>query len=215
MHIDILTLFLILTNIFVTYKGLNDYGFFEKYKFNVGSIKRGEFYRLITGAFLHVGWGHLAANMITLYFFMPVVEGFIGVFGALVIYMVSLIGGNLLVYYFHRKHDWYSAVGNSGAVNGILFASILIKPGMTIIILPIPIPIPAIIYGIGYLLYTTYGMQRQGSGIGHEAHFGGAAAGMLATAIYYPAIVSAHPMLSLVLALLVAGGFFWTQSRKT
>jgi len=212
---SILTILVILINILVTYKGLNDYGFFEKYKFNAGAVKRGEYYRLITGAFLHAGWGHLAANMITLFFFMPVVENFFGPFGALTIYFVSLAGGNLLAYYFHKNHDWYSAVGNSGAVNGILFASILINPGMKIIILPIPIPIPAIVYGIGYLLYTTYGMQRQVGSIGHEAHFGGAAAGMLATAVLAPGIVKAQPLLSLVLALVVAGGFFWTHSKKT
>ncbi len=215
MQTSLLTILLILTNVIVTYKGLNDYGFFEKYKFNVGSIKRGEYYRLITGAFLHAGWGHLAANMITLFFFMPVVEGFFGPIGALTIYFVSLAGGNILAYYFHRKHDWYSAVGNSGAVNGILFASILINPGMKIIILPIPIPIPAIIYGIGYLLYTTYGMQRQTGSIGHEAHFGGAAAGMLTSAVFYPDIISAQPLLSMVLALVIGGGFFWTRSKKT
>lgn len=215
MQTSLLTILLILTNVIVTYKGLNDYGFFEKYKFNVGSIKRGEYYRLITGAFLHAGWGHLAANMITLFFFMPVVEGFFGPIGALTIYFFSLAGGNILAYYFHRKHDWYSAVGNSGAVNGILFASILINPGMKIIILPIPIPIPAIIYGIGYLLYTTYGMQRQTGSIGHEAHFGGAAAGMLTSAVFYPGIISAQPLLSMVLALVIGGGFFWTRSKKT
>lgn len=209
-----LTILLIVINILVTYKGLNDYGFFEKYKFNVGAVKRGEYYRLITGAFLHAGWGHLAANMITLYFFLPVVEGFFGTVGALTIYLVSLAGGNMLAYFFHKNHDWYSAVGNSGAVNGILFASILINPAMKIFIIPIPVPIPSIVYGIGYLLYTTYGMQKQTGNIGHEAHFGGAAAGMLTAALFFPGIISAHPLISLLLVLVIAGGFFWTYAKK-
>jgi len=211
---NFLLIAIILVNLWITYKGLNDYAFFERYKFNVGSVKQGEYYRLISGAFLHAGWGHLAANMITLFFFMPVIEKTFGSLGAISIYFVSLLAGNLLTFYFHKNHDWYSAVGNSGAVNGVLFASILIYPDMNLYIIPFPIPIPSIVYGIGYLLYTTYGMQHQTGNIGHEAHFGGAAAGMLTTILYKPFVLFKHPLLSLLLGLIIVGGFLWIKSKK-
>jgi membrane associated rhomboid family serine protease len=178
-HISFLLGIIILINAVFTYQGLNDYTFFEKYKFYVAGVKRGEYYRLVTGAFLHAGWGHFLFNMITLYFFFNPVEFFFGSTGALIIYAGGMLLGNLLAYYFHRDDLWYSAVGNSGAVNAMVFASILVNPSMSIIILPIPVPIPAYIYGVVYLFYTTFGMQKQGGNIGHEAHFGGAAAGIL------------------------------------
>ena len=209
-----LTVILILINVLVTYKGLNDYGFFERYKFNAGAVSRGEYYRLVTGAFLHAGWWHLLANMFTLWFFMPVVEDAFGIPGALTIYVASLLGGNLLAYYFHKGQGWYSAVGNSGAVNGILFSSIMLYPSMSLIILPVPIPIPAPVYAIAYLLYTTYGMRHQRGNIGHEAHFGGAALGMVFTALLDPSIIVRQALLSLILAIVIIGGFVWTRRQN-
>ncbi len=205
---------LILLNAVFTYKGLEDYTFFEKYKFSVAGIKHGEYYRLVSGGFLHAGWWHFFLNMLTLYFFYPAVIGFTGTFGFLLIYLGGLILGNVLAYYFHQNDLWYAAIGASGAVNAVVFSSILFNPDASIFIIPIPIPIPSYIYAVGYLLYTTFGMDKQTGNIGHEAHFGGAGAGILLTVLLKPQIVEIRWPLLLILSIIIIGGFIYVRKKK-
>ena len=49
---------------------------------------------------------------------------------------------------------------------------------MSLYLFFIPIPIPAWLFGILYLLYSIYGMKKSVGNIGHDAHFGGALAGL-------------------------------------
>ena len=78
------------------------------------------------------------------------------------------------------RDDWnYSAVGASGAVSAILFASILFEPEMGIYIYLIPIPVPGYIFAPLYLLYCWYMARRKMDNIGHTAHFWGAVYGLL------------------------------------
>ena len=205
---------LILINAVFTYKGLEDFNFLEKYKFNVGAVRRGEYYRLITGAFLHGGWWHFFVNMFTLYFFFPIVENHFGTLPALLIYVGGMLAGNGAAYYFHRHQSWYSAVGNSGAVNAILFSSILVYPGMKIMIFPLPIPIPSIVYAVLYLFYTGYGMERQKGFVGHEAHWGGAAAGIVLSILLDPSLFYRQTLLAGLLILVLAGIFFYIRKQR-
>ena len=78
--------------------------------------------------------------------------------------------------------------GASGAVTGILYAAILLEPGMSLYMYFIPIPIPGYVFGIGYLLYSIYGMKNKVGNIGHDAHFGGAIGGYVITLILYPSL---------------------------
>ena len=100
----------------MSFKGFSDRLFFEKYKFNVGNIRRGEQIRMFSSGFLHVDVTHLLFNMFTLYFFADAVISKLGNFNFIIIYLASLIFGNLLSLYFHKDEYWYSAVGASGAV---------------------------------------------------------------------------------------------------
>jgi membrane associated rhomboid family serine protease len=77
-------------------------------------------------------------------------------------------------------------VGASGAVTGVLYAAILLRPDMSLYLFFIPIPIPAYLFGIGYLLYSIYGMKNQIGNIGHDAHFGGAIGGFVTALILAP-----------------------------
>ena len=104
------------------------------------------------------------------------------------IYIASLIFGNLLSLYFHKDEYWYSAVGASGAVTGVLYSAILLQPEMSLYMFFIPIPIPGYIFGIGYLLYSIYGMKNRIGNIGHDAHFGGAVGGYIITLILTPSL---------------------------
>jgi len=76
--------------------------------------------------------------LITLYLFGTLVEGTVGKLNFILIYIGSLIGGNLFALYMHRNHSDYSAIGASGAVSGIVFAAIGLIPGLTIGKLLIP-----------------------------------------------------------------------------
>jgi membrane associated rhomboid family serine protease len=182
-NLDLVTILIIGINIIVSLKGFNDFYFFEKHKFNIGGIRRGEQIRMIASGFLHVDEMHLFFNMFTLYFFADEVIGYLGSVNFLLVYFGSLIVGNLLSFYFHKNEYHYSAVGASGAVTGILYSAILLNPDMKLYMFFIPIAIPAYIFGIGYLLYSIYGMKNRVGNIGHDAHFGGAIGGYVITLI--------------------------------
>jgi len=126
-------LILIVINGIVSYKGFTNPLFFDGYKFEVDRVLINKDYlRLLTSGFLHVNWGHLVFNMLSLYFFSGPIENNFSSFQLLLIYFTSLIGGNLLTLFVHRNHGEYSSVGASGAVCGIIFASIALFPGFGI-----------------------------------------------------------------------------------
>ncbi|KJD34857.1 protease [Tamlana sedimentorum] len=200
-NIDLITIILIGANALISYKGFNDYSFFEKYKLQVGPINRGEKLRLVSSGFLHANTQHLLFNMLSLYFFADVVLGNLGSIKFLIIYFGSLVLGSLLSVYFHKNEYNYSAVGASGAVSGIIYSAILLQPGMKLMFFLVPIPIPAYIFGVGYLLYSIYGMKKQLGNIGHDAHFGGAVGGYLITLILSPWLFSTNLFMVVLLAI--------------
>lgn len=187
-NLSLVTIAIIAANAIISFKGFEDRLFFEKYKFNIGSIRRGEQIRMFSSGFLHVDTTHLLFNMITLYFFADSVIMALGSLKFIIIYVVSLLVGNLLSLYFHKEEYWYNAVGASGAVTGILYAAILLQPEMSLYMFFIPIPIPGYVFGVGYLLYSIYGMKNKIGNIGHDAHFGGAIGGYVVTLILMPSL---------------------------
>ena len=189
MNINTILLIIIIANVIASIKGFSDRLFFDKYKFQIGAIKRGEKVRMLTSAFLHVDYIHLILNMYVLYIFAPILIVKLGVIKFLIIYVGSLFAGNLLTLSYHKKEIYYSAVGASGAVAGVVYAAILINPDMRMGIFPLPFYFPAYIFGIGYLLYSIYGMKKQLGNIGHSAHLGGAIGGFALLLVLYPAIV--------------------------
>ena len=200
-NFSLVVIAIIAANVIISYKGFGDYGFFEKYKFNVGAIRRGEQIRMFSSGFLHADNMHLFFNMLTLYFFAPIVVQYLGDLNFVIIYVISLVLGSLLSLYFHKDEFHYSAVGASGAVTGILYAAILLEPGMSLYMFFIPIPIPAYIFGIGYLLYSIYGMKNRIGNIGHDAHFGGAIGGFASTLMIMPSLFQTDLLMIGLLAL--------------
>lgn len=198
--IEIITLVIIAINAIASFKGFNDAEFFEKYKFNIGRIQAGEKIRFLTSGFLHVDMSHLFVNMLTLYFFANVVIFNMGAAQFLLIYLGSLLLGNLFAYFFHKEEPYYTAVGASGAVMGILYSAILLQPDMMLGLFFI-IPIPAYVFGIGYLLYTLYGMRSRQDNIGHDAHFGGAMGGYILTLALSPWIFTEHLLMVFLLLI--------------
>lgn len=205
---------LILANVIVSIKGFSDTAFFDRYKFQVQKILNGEQIRAFTSGFLHVDWMHLGFNMYALYLFGKVVDASFGTVNFLLIYFASLLAGSMYSLYQHKAEPYYSAVGASGAVSGVIFSSILLYPGMELIMLPIPIPIPGYIFGVGYLLYSIYGMKNRTGNIGHSAHLGGAIGGYLITLILRPSVISNHPIMVGVMALIIVGLFFFGDKLR-
>lgn len=200
-------IFIIGLNILFSLIGFKNDIFFEKYRFHIGSIKAGEYYRLLSSGFLHVNTTHILFNMFTLYFFVNIVVGILGANSFLFLFIGSLLAGNLFGYYFHFKDNYYSAVGASGAVTGVLFSALLLYPEIELMLFLIPIPIPGYLFGIVYLLYTLYGMKTQNDNIGHTAHFGGAVGGIVITIFLMPNVIYRSVFMLSVLSftLIIAG----------
>ena len=194
-------------NVLFTYIGFKNEAFFAKYRFEIGRIKLGEYHRLLSSGFLHVNTTHLLFNMFTFYFFVNIVVGLLGTLPFLGLFFGSLLAGNFFAYYFHYKDPYYTAVGASGAVTGVLFSALLLYPDIELMLFLIPIPIPGYLFGIGYLLYTLYGMKAQNDTIGHTAHFGGAVGGIAITLISKPEVIQSSVLMLAILSIaLVIGG---------
>ena len=190
-----------------SFKGFKNDIFFNKYRFEVKKIKEGDLYRLISSGFLHVNTTHLLFNMVTFYFFVNIVIYELGSTLFILLYFVSLFAGNFFAYKFHYNQPDYIAVGASGAVTGVLFSSLLLYPEIELFIFFIPIPIPGYIFGIGYIIYTLYGMKTQNDNIGHTAHFGGAIGGIVTTILFdFSVVFSSQLMLSVLLIVILFAG---------
>ncbi|MGB5205746.1 rhomboid family intramembrane serine protease [Eudoraea sp.] len=201
MNMHLATIAIMAVNILISLKGFNDVTFFDRYKFAIGAIKAGQRDRMVTSGFLHVDISHLFMNMFTLYFFASVVINWFGWEKFIIIYFVSLVAGSILALFFHKDEPFYSAVGASGAVTGILYAAILLQPDMRLGIMFIPIPIPAYILGLAYMLYSIYGMKKRLGNIGHTAHFGGAIGGYATTLLFKPDLIITDTLMVILLAI--------------
>lgn len=176
--------------------GFSNKSVMEKSVFSVRAIIREkEFYRMLSSLLFHVNWMHLIFNMISLYSFAESVESLLGSWLVASIYLASGITGGILALVLKRKNPGYAAVGASGAVCGVIFASVFLIPGGSVMILPIPIPIPSWAYALLFVLISIYGIGRENSSIGHEAHLGGALCGIAGAILYRPEILQQQYLL--------------------
>ncbi len=183
----IIVLIIIVVTILVSYKGFSNSLFFDGYKFEVDRILINKDYkRLITSGFLHVSWTHLFFNMFSLYIFSGLVEMTLGSLNFLIIYFASLLGGGLLSLLVHKNHGDFSSVGASGAIAGVMFASVAIFPDMGLSFFLLPVSIPGWIYALLYVLFSIYGIRSKKNNIGHDAHLGGALIGMILALLMNP-----------------------------
>ncbi len=197
---------LIIITVLISYRGFANAFFFDNYKFEVDKILIDKDYkRLITAGFLHVNWMHLIFNMLSLYFFAGILITQLGTFHFLLIYFAGLLGGNLLALLIHKHHGDYCAVGASGAVIGIIFASIGLFPQYGIRFIGLPFSIPSWLFGILYIAYTIYGIKSDKDTIAHEAHLGGALVGMLIAIVIRPsaAIENFVPIMAITIPTIV------------
>ena len=147
-----------------------------------------QYHPLVTSGFLHGDGMHLLFNMLTMFFFGAPLEATVGSQNLLLIYFISLIGGNIYPYFKYRSQIDYIAIGASGAVSGVLFSYILFYPMSTIYVF-FHIPMPAVLYALLYVGFSIYAMRKRHDNVGHEAHLAGAGAGIFATVLLVPQVI--------------------------
>lgn len=186
-----ITLALLMLNLGISgYTMLADPSLLDELSFRPHRIREhGEYYRFLTAGFVHAGGAHLAFNMITLFFFGPLLERLLGAGAFIVLYFGAELAAHGLTYLMHRTEPRYAAVGASGAISGVVFAFCLFFPLRNLYVF-LALPIPAILFAFLYVFGSLYAMRgrRQGlsGGIAHEAHLGGALAGIVLTILLEP-----------------------------
>ncbi|MFT3737179.1 MAG: rhomboid family intramembrane serine protease [Breznakibacter sp.] len=187
-------LFLIIAISGISIMGFSQPDIIYKLQFNAWQIlRKKEYYRLFTHAFVHGGWMHLIVNMFVLWSFG---RGVIYLFSAyfnvnptllfLLLFATAIPVSSLYSLQKEKNNYHYNAVGASGAVTAVVFASIFLEPYSTIYIYFIPVP--GIVFGAVYLVYSKYMSNRGMDNIGHDAHFWGAVYGFFFPLVLDPSL---------------------------
>lgn len=133
---------------------------------------------IVTSGLVHADLPHLIFNLMTYYFFAFPLERRIGGVAFAALYAIGLVVSDVGTYFKHRTDPQYASLGASGAISAVLFAYIVYFPAQTLFILPIPVPIPAPLFAVGYVAYSWYSARNPRGRINHDAHLGGALAGL-------------------------------------
>ena len=184
---DIILLILIAPIIYMSAKAFKDPVLYHKLMFNPSRIKYGkEWYRFFTVGLVHADWMHLIFNVYVLWIFGDLVMmifnylwgiglanlAFIGLF------IPALAVSGISTYLKYKENPNYNAVGASGAVSAVVFASIILYPEGRMGLLFIPVMIPSWLFGLLYLAFTAYMDKKQIDNVGHNAHFWGSIYGI-------------------------------------
>ena len=171
----VITKFLIIINVLsfiLSYllTNMNIYDVYTNFALNNLYVKNGEFFRFITGAFLHADFIHLLCNMYSLNVIGTQIENFLGKKKFIAIYFISMICGSLLSCVLNT--GW--SVGASGAIFGLLGSLIYFgyyyRLYLGSILKSQLIPLLIINLAIGFL-----------PGIDMAGHIGGLVGGLLST----------------------------------
>ncbi len=168
-----------------------------------------EYHRIISSSLFHINGPHLLFNFVSLFSFGTALEKEIGSPLFLLLFFLSVIGGNLLTLGVHRQNE-YRAAGASGGICGLILAYIFILPGGSIGPVWLPVGIPDYIYAVLFFIGSIYCIQGKRDNIAHEAHLGGGATGLLLAALINPAGVADRIFLYVLLLCFIIGYLTWT-----
>ncbi|MFN8310146.1 MAG: rhomboid family intramembrane serine protease [Chitinophagales bacterium] len=154
-----------------------------------------EWWRLISGGFIHADVPHLFFNMVSFYFFGRVVEIYftiylpkIGAVGFVLFYLIAIVVANIPDMITHRDNYGYRSVGASGGVAAVLFASIIFDPWNRIGFFIPDLELPGIFFAPLYLALSFYMAKRGTDNIGHVAHITGAVFGFVFPLLIKPSL---------------------------
>jgi membrane associated rhomboid family serine protease len=189
-------LIIILTSAF-SILAFRQHGLMYKYQFNPYQIlKRKQYLRLVLHAFLHANWTHLLVNMLVLYSFGTVLENYFQTFFGtrwipyyLFLYLGAILVSPLYALIKHKNNYLYNAVGASGAVAAIVFATIFFDPWNKIYFFAV-LPVPGIIFGAIYLIYSWIMSKKGQDNVAHDTHFFGALFGFIVPIILNPDLIT-------------------------
>lgn len=148
-------------------------------------LQDGQWWRIVTGAFLHASLLHIGVNMLSLWFLGRFIEYAVGPWRVLVIYAVSLVASGLGVVYLSAPLT--PTVGASGAIFGLFGALFAVglrlgKPGMALVKANLGILLLNLI-----ITFTV-------PAISWQAHVCGLFAGFLLTLLIYVPPRRVHPV---------------------
>ena len=180
---DILFYSILIVTIGMSYYGFTHEAFFRRYMFNVKAVQGGDYLRLISSG--------------SLFFFHKIIIEEMGAGVFMLIYLGAIVLGNLFCLYIYRHQPYYSAIGASGGVSGIIFAAIALVPQLRVNF------IPGWLFGTIYFGYSVYQMlnPREGDNVGHAAHLGGAIFGIVVIAFLQPLLVAENALYLGIMAL--------------
>ncbi|MEX1192210.1 MAG: rhomboid family intramembrane serine protease [Brumimicrobium sp.] len=183
-----ITLIIIIVTVLLSIRAFNNEEVKYKWIFYPYKVKRqNESYRILSHMFIHGDYLHLFFNMFVLfsfgrnmeYIFNETYGGGIGTLHFLVLYLIGGLAASIWPFLRNKDNPNYMSLGASGAVSAVLFAAILWMPEGGIYIMFIPVEIPAWLFGIIYLGFEYYMSKKGGTGVAHDAHFGGAIFGIV------------------------------------
>jgi membrane associated rhomboid family serine protease len=137
------------------------------------AVAAGEWWRIFTSAFVHLGLLHVAFNMYALYLFGPIIEQMYGHIEYLVAYMLCAAGGSVLTILAMPDAG---AAGASGAIFGLLGMAFVVSRRHHVMIGP---RARAILSQAGTLLVFNLILTFSIRGISWTGHVGGLVVGMV------------------------------------
>ncbi len=190
-----ITYFIIGVTAVISYIAFSNRELADKLQFNAAQIiHRKEYYRLVSHAFIHANWTHLIVNMMVLYFFGRNIEAYLGYYFGnkatayfLLLYFGGILAANGWSLIKHKNNYYYNAVGASGAVSAVLFATIFFQPWEPLYLFAI-LPIPGILFAVGYLFYSYQMGKKSNDNVAHDAHFLGAVFGFVFPIVLQPSL---------------------------
>ena len=186
-----ITIVIIIITALVSIGGFNNQKIIEDLIFYPPAIsKRNQWYRFFSCGLIHANWAHLLFNMYALYVFgagqrkdgveyiFKMVFKDKGGILYLVMYIVALAVCLLPTYARNKDNYHYRSLGASGAVSAVVFAYMIFDPMRGMGLLFLPIFIPGFLFGILYLVISSWLEKRGGGNINHSAHIWGAVFGI-------------------------------------
>jgi len=192
-----ITLVIIIITSIISYQAFNNPNLKLKLIHNPYRVKhQKEYYRLLTSGFIHANFTHLIFNMLTFFFFGPVVENILmqlygNILGGVlfvVFYLISIVVSDISSVIKYGDTPAFNSLGASGAVSAVLFFSILFDP-LRELLLYFILPIPGFLLGAMYLIYSYFEGKRMADNINHNAHLYGAIAGIIFAVASYPRVI--------------------------